>query len=325
MVHNCTAYQDTSTRRYKALAKIIEPHTRVVLMTGTPASQSPVHAFGLGRLLGTAPKYKQDWEALVMIKQSRFVSIPKIDAAQHVQRILSPSIRFTKEECLDLPERTFCNRDVDMSPEQKKLYDVIKKEMVAEVEGGKITAANSAVLLGKLMQISAGAVYGPDRQPISLNAEPRYEALMDIINGTERKAIIFCNFRSSIQAISERLTKEGIENDVIHGGVSANDRSSLIFRFQNMPNLRVLVLQTAAAAHGITLTAADTVVWWGPPMSVELYKQANDRPHRIGQKHNVTVYHLLSSYAERKVFTSLRQNISVHEAIVSLFSDVARN
>lgn len=325
IIDEATAYQDTSTRRYKALAKLIEPHTRVVLMTGTPASQSPVHAFGLGRLLGTAPKYKQDWEALVMIKQSRFVSIPKIDAAQHVQRILTPSIRFTKEQCLDLPEQTFCNRDVDMSPEQKKLYDTLKKEMVAEVEGGKITAANAAVLLGRLLQVSSGAVYRPDKSVVSLNAEPRYEALMDIINGTERKVIIFCNFRSSIQAISERLTKEGIDNDVIHGGVSANDRSSLIFRFQNMPSLRVLVLQTAAAAHGITLTAADTVVWWGPPMSVELYKQANDRPHRIGQKHNVTVYHLLSSYAERKVFTSLRQNISVHEAIVSLFSDVARN
>lgn len=325
VIDEATAYQDTSTRRYKALAKIITPTTRVVLMTGTPASQSPVHAFGLGRLLGAAPKYKQDWENLVMIRQSRFVSIPKMDAATHVQRILSPSIRFTKEQCLDLPPRTYQNIDVAMSPEQKKIYDVLKKEMVAELEGGKVTADNAAVLLGKLMQVSAGAVYGPDRQPISLNAAPRFEALMDIINGTERKVIIFCNFRSSIAAISEHLTREGVVNEVIRGGVSSNERSALIFRFQNMPDLRVLVLQTAAAAHGITLTAADTVVWWGPPMSVELYKQANDRPHRIGQKHNVTVYHLLSSYAERKAFSNLKGNISIHESIVSLFSDIARN
>lgn len=325
VVDEATAYQDTGTRRYKALAKLIKPHTRVVLMTGTPASQSPVHAFGLGRLLGTAPKYKQDWEAMVMIKQSRFVSVAKVDAPQHVQRILTPSIRFTKEQCLDLPERTYVNRDTEMSTEQKKAYDTLKKDMVLELEGGKVTASNAAVLLGKMMQISAGALYGPDRQPISLNAEPRYEALMDIIHGTERKVIIFCNFRSSIAAISERLTKEGVVNDVIHGGVSANDRSALIFRFQNMPDLRVLVLQTAAAAHGITLTAADTVVWWGPPMSVELYKQANDRPHRIGQKHNVTVYHLLSSYAERKAFRDLQAGVSLNDSILSLFSDVARN
>lgn len=324
-IDEATAYQDTSTRRFKALAKIIKPETRVCLLTGTPASQSPMHAYGLGKILGTAPKYKQDWEALVMIRESRFVTVPKHDAAIHVQRLLTPSIRFTKEQCLDLPPRTFVNRDTDMSAEQTKAYNQLKKEMVLEMEGGKITAANAAVLLGKMMQISAGAIYGPDKQVINLNCEPRFDALLDIINGTERKVIIFCNFRSSIAAISERLTKEGISNEVIHGGVSANDRSGLIFRFQNMPNLRVLVLQTAAAAHGITLTAADTVVWWGPPSSVELYKQANDRPHRIGQKHNVTVYHLLSSYAERKTFKDLRAGISIHESIVDLFSDVARN
>ena len=324
-IDEATAYHDVSTRRYKALAKIIKPTTRIVLLTGTPSAQSPVHAYGLGRLLGTAPKYKQDWENLVMTRQSRFVSVPKHDAAVHVQRLLSPSIRYTKEQCLDLPERTYSNRDVEMSAEQTKLYNTLKKEMVAELEGGKIKADNAAVLLGKLMQVSSGAIYGPDKQPINLNAEPRFEALMEIIHGTDRKVIIFCNFRSSIAAISERLTKERIDNDIIHGGVSSNDRSAIIFRFQNMPLPRVLVLQTAAAAHGITLTAADTVVWWGPPSSVELYKQANDRPHRIGQKHNVSVYHLLSSYAERKTLSNLRRNISVHESIVDLFSDIARN
>jgi SNF2 family DNA or RNA helicase len=213
-----------------------------------------------------------------------------------------------------------------MSTEQAKVYAQLQKEMrVALEQGQEVVAANAGALLSKLMQVSAGAVYGADKSLTTLDIASRYDALKEIIDGTDEKVLVFVNFRSSIQVLKERLEADGYEVGWIDGSISARDRAALVFRFQNSPQPRVLLLQSLTVAHGTTLTAADTVVWWGPPTSVEVYVQANDRLHRIGQKNPVTIFHLTSSYVERKVLSMLRANISVHERIVDLFSDIARN
>jgi SNF2 family DNA or RNA helicase len=283
-------------------------------------------AYGLAKLLGTAPKYKQEWEDLTMVRVSKFKLAPKKDAHIHVQRVLTPAIRFTKAQCLDLPPKTYIDRHAEMSAEQAKVYAQLQKEMrVALEQGQEVVAANAGALLSKLMQVSAGAVYGADKSLTTLDIASRYDALKEIIDGTDEKVLVFVNFRSSIQVLKERLEADGYEVGWIDGSISARDRAALVFRFQNSPQPRVLLLQSLTVAHGTTLTAADTVVWWGPPTSVEVYVQANDRLHRIGQKNPVTIFHLTSSYVERKVLSMLRANISVHERIVDLFSDIARN
>jgi superfamily II DNA or RNA helicase len=318
------AFKNPSTARFKHLAKMIRPDTRMVLMTGTPASQSPVDAYGLAKLLGTAPRTKQEWIDRVMFQASRFTWLPKPEAADHVKAVLNPSIRFTKAECLDLPERTYMDLEAEMSSEQTKLYDTVRKEMLAMVQEERIVAVNAAALLSKLLQISGGVVYAADKTPVELNFDTRYETLRDVIDGTEHKVLVFAAFRSVINKLQEKLSMSGIECEVIDGKTTMNERNAAIFRFQNGPTLRVLVIQPQAAAHGITLTAADTVVWWGPASSVEYYKQANDRVHRIGQVNKVTVYHIVSSAAERKAFKLLRSNIAMNDFILDLFSDIAR-
>lgn len=326
VIDEANCMKNVSTARFRHVSKLIEPHTRVVLLTGTPASQSPMDAYGLARLLGTAPKYKQDWEALTMIKLSNFKWQPKEDAHKHVQQVLTPAIRFTKAQCLDLPPVTYIDRHAAMTKDQEKMYAQLQKEMRVVLDAGaEVVASNAGALLSKLMQISAGAVYNTDKSLTEFDISARYDALREIIDGTDEKVLVFVNFRSSIQVLKAKLEADGYEVGWIDGSVSARDRAALVFRFQNSPNPRVLLLQSMTVAHGVTLTAADTVVWWGPPTSVEIYKQANDRPHRIGQKNPVTVFHLTSSYAERKVFSMLKANISVHERVVDLFTDIARN
>jgi len=323
------AFKNFRSDRSKVLRRLLTKDTRLVLMTGTPASQSPEDAYGLAKLLDNpqCPAYFSTWQAAVMTQITQFKWRAKPDAPQRVAEILKPSIRFRKEDCLDLPEQMYVDRATEMGVEQKKVYEQLRKEaLIALGSGDKLTAANAGAMLNKLLQISSGAVKTSDGGVLEVECKDRFNDLVDIVTGTTRKFIIFANYRAPIAMLHRMLRELHIETATITGDTPMNVRSTLFnaFQIEHSP-LRGLVIQPAAAAHGVTLTAADTVVWWGPPASVELYKQANDRPHRIGQKNPVTIFHLSSSPAEAKMYKLLRQNIAVHEKIVDLFGEIARD
>ena len=144
--------------------------------------------------------------------------------------------------------------------------------------------------------------------------------LQEILEETDRKVIIFALFRSSIESIQAHLTKHNITNECIYGAVSANKRADIIHRFQTTPDPRVLVMQPAATAHGITLTAADTVVFYGPLMSVEQYIQAIARADRKGQNSDkVTVHHIEGSPIERKMFKALTAKVDDNHLLTEMF------
>jgi SNF2 family DNA or RNA helicase len=145
--------------------------------------------------------------------------------------------------------------------------------------------------------------------------------LEEILEETQRKVIIFAMFRSSIDTIHEYLVKKGFTAEVIHGGVSASKRADIIQRFQNQPDPRLLVMQPQATAHGITLTAADTVVFYGPLMSVEQYIQCIARADRKGQNSDkVTVVHIQSSPIERKMFKALTAKVDDNDLLTEMFT-----
>jgi SNF2 family DNA or RNA helicase len=149
---------------------------------------------------------------------------------------------------------------------------------------------------------------------------------MEVLEETKRKLLIFAPFRHSIDTINTYLTKHGIANEMIHGDVSPKKRTDIFKRFQNEDDPRVLVIQPQAAAHGVTLTAADTVIFWGPVMSVETYKQCIARSDRIGQDSTkVTVIHLQGSKIERKMFKMLEERVEDHALLIKLYEEeVAR-
>jgi SNF2 family DNA or RNA helicase len=146
--------------------------------------------------------------------------------------------------------------------------------------------------------------------------------MLEVIRETTNKVLIFVPFRHAIEVVSETLTKEGITNEVISGSVSATKRADIFRRFQQETDPRVLVIQPQAVAHGVTLTAADTVIWFGPTMSLETYLQANARVHRQGQINKTTVVHLQGSGVEAQVYGALRRKEDVHSKVVELFHNV---
>jgi SNF2 family DNA or RNA helicase len=321
IVDEANAYKTVSTKRWKNLAKLIEPTTWLWMMTGTPASQSPIDAFGLAKLVSPyrVPKFTTAWRDKVMYQISRFKWLPKYDYKEQVFYALQPAVRYTKKECLDLPELTYQTRSVPLTPQVSKYYNELKKQLLIEAAGAQISAVNAAASLQKLLQISGGAVYTDKQQVVEFDIKPRLNALQEVLDETTNKVVVFVPYLHTIDVITKFLTKEGVTNAVIQGSVGAKERSIIIDQFQKLDDPRVLVIQPQSASHGITLTAADTIVFWSPVMSVETYLQCVGRIERVGQKNTMTVVHLQGSEVERKMYTMLQGKVDSHQRIVDLY------
>ena len=321
IVDEATAVKTTTTDRWKALHSLVKPNTLIWLMTGTPASQSPTDAYGLAKLVNPSnvPKFFGAFRDLVMYKITNFKWSPKATAQDTVFKVLQPAIRFTKAECLDLPDLLYTTREVPLTTQQTRYYEEVRKSMVAVAAGSEITAVNAAGLLNKLLQISQGVAYTTDREVIEFDVSNRVNELLDVIEQTDHKVIVFVPFRHALEMLEQALAKAGIATESIHGGVSAGQRAESIKRFQTEERPKALLLIPQAAAHGITLTKADTVVWWGPVPSAELYLQGNARAHRAGQVNKVTVVRLQGSPVERRVYAMLDGKVDLHQGLVDLY------
>ena len=324
VIDEANAYKNPQTKRWKVLNSLLKPETWLWMMTGTPAAQSPLDAYGLAKLVNPngVPRYYTAFRDQVMVKLTDFKWVPKNTATQTVFAALQPAIRFTKDECLDLPEMTYTKRHVELTKQQQKYYDLLKKRMVVQASGEEITSVNAAVNMSKLLQISCGAVYSDAGETLEFDISKRYNVLTEVIDESSQKVLVFVPFKHVIRILYDQLNKDGYTAEVISGDVPVGKRTDIFHRFQNDPEPRVLVIQPQSAAHGVTLTAANTVVWWGPTPSLETYAQANARVHRSGQRHPSTVVQLTGSGVERHVYNLLDNKIDVHSKIVDLYKDL---
>jgi len=323
VIDEANAYKTATTKRFKTMAKILKPSTKLWMLTGTPASQSPLDAFGLAKLVNPngVPKYFTAWRDKVMHQITRFKYVPKPTSRQDVYNALQPAIRFEKAQCLDLPPVMYQTREIPLTPQVNRYYKAIKDQMLIEAAGEKISAVNAAAKLTKLLQISGGAVYTDTREVVEFDVSPRLNALMEVLDETEHKVIVFVPYRHTIELVSKHLQGEGVTNEIISGDVGAKERGDLINRFQTSEFPRVLIIQPQAASHGVTLTAANTVVFWSPVMSVETYLQCIARIDRYGQQNKMTVVHLQGSEVERKMYEMLQGKVTSHEKLVDLYKE----
>lgn len=205
----------------------------------------------------------------------------------------------------------------------RKGADYAGKENVFDI--AQCGPRNRFVVLGRcgtpLIVHNCGVAYTDNKETVEFDATPRLNVLLEVLEQTDRKVLVFALFRAAIESITTFLTKHGIKTEEIHGGVPASKRGDIIRRFQTLPEPRVLVMQPQAAAHGITLTAADTVVFYGPLMSVEQYVQCCARADRKGQTSDkVTVIHIQGSPVEKKTFAALSGKVDDNALLVSLFN-----
>lgn len=324
IVDEATHYKNPQTKRWKVLNSLVQPDTWLWMLTGTPAAQSPVDAYGLAKLVNpnAVPKFFSAFRDQVMLKVSQFRWVPKENSTEIVHRALQPAIRFTKEDCLDLPDMVYVKRDVSLTKQQEKYYNQLKKDMMMQAAGESIVAANAAVNMNKLLQVSCGAIYSDTGEVLNFDIKNRYNVLREVIDEASQKTIVFVPFKHAINLLHEKLEADGVTTDIIRGDVPAGKRSAIFERFQKEKDPQVLLIQPQAAAHGVTLTAANTIVWWGPTPSLETYLQANARIHRSGQKHRCTVVQLQGAYVEKHIYSMLDSKIDVHSKVIDLYKEI---
>ena len=326
IIDEATHYKNAQSKRWKTLNAILNkrPDMWLWLMTGTPAAQSPLDAYGLAKLVNPegVPRFFGAFRDQIMYKVTRFKWVPKPEATEVVHRVLQPAIRFSKEQCMDLPEIVYMKRDVELNSHQKKNYLLLKKHLLAVMEGEEVSAANAAVAMNKLLQISCGAVYTDQGETIEFDISNRYKVLKEVIEESSHKVLVFVPFKHVIDLLTTKLDADGITNEMIRGDVPAHKRTQIFDQFQNNKDPRVLLIQPQAAAHGVTLTAANTIVWWGPISSLETYIQANARVHRAGQKNPCAVIQLEGSPVEKRVYNMLDSKTDVHAEIINLYKEI---
>ena len=324
IVDEASAFKNVGTNRWKALKNIANVGSRLWMMTGTPASQSPLDAYGLAKLVNPerAPKFFGQYRDMVMTNISRFKWIARPKAETIVHSILQPAIRFEKKDCLDLPSVTFVEREAPLTPQQRKYYQQLKAKMMFVADGEEVTALNAAASMSKLLQISGGAVYTDNQEVVEFDVSNRLQVVEEVINEATNKVLVFVPFRHTLKLLHTHLNKLGIKSEVINGDVSLNKRSDIFDAFQTKTDPRVLLIQPQAASHGLTLTAANVIVWYAPVTSVETYLQANARIDRPGQLHPMTIVHISGSPVEKKLYSMLQGRIDVHSKIIELYKEL---
>jgi SNF2 family DNA or RNA helicase len=322
------AYRNSRAARSKIAQKLCRGRKYIWGMTGSPTPSAPTDAFGLARLVTplTAPSSFTHFRQEVMLQVDRFKWVPKKNSATTVAELLRPSVRFTLDEIVELPPVIVRDIQVPLGKEQRAIYKDMFEKASTALKEGTITAVNGGVKYSKLLQASIGWVYGDDdRKVIHLDNEARLEALLDIVEGAENKVIIFSPFKSATSGVSAMLKREKIDYAEVTGDTPQGERAKIFAQFQNGERLRVLNAHPECMSHGLTLTAADTVVWFGPVTKLETYEQANARITRIGQTRKQQIIRFISTPAERIAYQRLSMRQSLQDNILGILAELTAN
>lgn len=320
VIDELAAFRNGQTRRWKALNAVVAKRKFVWGLTGAPIPSAPTDAWAQCRLLtpDTVPKYFSQFRDSTMLKVSQFRWVEKRDALTVVHKAMQPAVRYTRDDCVDLPPTLYSTRSVQFSPAQKKAYKEIFDKGRADFAEGRVTALNAGVILNKLLQVACGFVYTNDHKVVDLQSQSRFDALKEAIEETPNKTIVFVPYIDSVHKVYEAVSKYA-KAEMVYGDTPIKIRNKIFNDFQREADPKVLVAHPKCMAHGLTLTAADTVVWFSPLPDLEIYEQANARVTRPSQKHTTLIVHLEGSPVEKNVYRILQRKGAVQGALMQLF------
>lgn len=292
-------------------------------VTGTPTPNAPTDAWAQCKLVTphTVPTSFMRFKDMVMKQINQFLWAPRVNAMETVHQVMQPSIRYARHECMDLPPCLFQTRHVELTPTQKAAYKEMVNRLRTQVDGGEVLAVNEAVKASKLVQIAAGVAYTANGDELITDASPRLAVVEEIIEEAQGKVIVFVPFVSAVRYVSEHLINAGRSVECIYGEVSPHERNRIFAAFQNTDTPRVLVAQPAAMSHGLTLTAANTIVWYAPIFSNDIYDQACARITRPGQKMSQLIVSIEGSPIEQKMYERLRTKQKMQGVLLTMVGD----
>lgn len=324
IIDELTAFKTTGTDRWKAARIITDKKKWVWGMTGSPTPQAPTDAFGQIKLVTPSAlpsPYFKNFREMTMRELTQFKWVARPEASKTIFDLMQPAVRFTQEDCMDLPPITYSERVSEMSPQQNAAYKQMSTKMALEFKGGEsITAANAGVQMSKLLQIAAGFIYGAGGVA-KFDCSAKLNVLKGLIDEADKKVIIYCPFKKGVDELYTLLSKD-YDVAKVYGDTSKAERDKLFTLFQQGASPRVLVAHPQVMAHGLTLTSASMIVWWSPTTSAEIYEQSCGRIRRPGQDSHTHIVHIENSAVERKVYRSLKDKGNVQGALLDMFQDI---
>jgi len=318
--------RNAQTERWKLLNEICNRQTprRVWGMTGSPTPNSPTDAWAQCRLITPdnpdVPKYFGRFKDSVMRQLTPFKWIARPTANDTVFGCMQPAIRYALDDCVDLPEQVVLTRECQLTPEQDKAYKDMLSKLSTEAAGGQILAVNEAVKANKLIQIACGVAYGTNGENIIIPSKPRVDLVKEIIEESEGKVIVFVPLTGALNAIKAELEKD-VTVEVVNGETSKAERDRIFGEFQKQAEPRVLLANAQTMSHGLTLTAATTIVWYAPVHSNEVYEQACARVRRPGQTKKTVIVHIAGTPMERTIYKRLAAKQSMQGVLLDMVKE----
>ena len=328
-VDESTSIKTPTAKRTKSILSIGKLANYRRILTGSPVTKSPLDlytqcAFLNEHLLGFTSFYTFRNRYAVMVDRNfggRRVQIPagykRLDELSKILKAFSD--RVLKENCLDLPEKVYVERQVELTDEQSKAYSTMKSAALASIKGKMATAPHILTQMMRLHQITCGHLKSDDGTITEIKNN-RLEELLDVLDEIEGKAIIWANYIYDIEHIVSVIKKKYGENSVVqyYGAVSSDKRQEAIQKFQDTNSAaRFFVGNPQTGGYGITLTAANTVIYYSNGYDLEKRLQSEDRAHRIGQKKSVTYVDLVTpKTVDEKIKKALRKKINIATEIM---------
>ena len=323
-IDESTTIKNPKAKRTKALMDIADGFSYKRLLTGSPITKSPLDIYAQAEFLQRGMLGDSYWAfqgRYAVTKQQKMGarSFTQIVGYRYLdeltEKIATFSYRVLKKECLDLPEKTYTVRYVNLTPEQRKMYNDISRQAMLLLDNGELVSAPAVITqLLRLQQILSGHIK-TDEGDVQYFPTKRTDALKEIMDEHDGKAIIWSRFRHDIKSITSMLNKEfGAGSAAAYFGDTKDDeRLAIVQNFQN-PNhpLKYFVGNPATAGYGLTLTEANLVVYYANDFNLETRIQSEDRAHRIGQKNPVTYIDLISDGTiDERIVESLRNKINI--------------
>ena len=324
-VDESTTIKTQSAGRTKNIVRVGKLAKYRRILTGSPVTKNPMDlysqcAFLDEDLLGFSSYWA--YKARYAIEVKRHTSthaFPHIVGFRNLDELSRKlaffSFRVLKEDCLDLPSKIYSPRYIELSKEQEKAYNDLATFAIAQLEGQTLTVNNTMTMLLRLHQITCGYLPTDDGQPNVPLKNNRMDELLNVLEETEGKVIIWANYRQSIFDIKDTLAKKYGEETVVtyFGDTKDQDRQDIVKRFQDPESpVRFFIANQQTGGYGLTLTQAHTVVYFSNNYDLEKRIQSEDRAHRIGQKNNVTYIDIIcENTVDENIVSSLRNKIDL--------------
>lgn len=318
VVDESTAIKNPAAARTKNVIKVGMKAKYKRILTGTPVTRSPLDLYSQCQflnphLLGFSSYYtfRNRYAIMVDIKAGNrsFKKIVGFKQLEELTKLLQRfSYRVKKADCLDLPDKVYQYRYVELSKEQKQIYKQLSDTAIASLQGKAITVDNVLTEILRLHQITCGHFKSDDGTIVDV-PNNRLDELMDVLEEAGDKVIIWATYVQDIRKITEKLAEVYGPESVVtyYGATNTDDRSDAVKRFQDDHGTRFFVGNPSTGGYGLTLTAASTVVYYSNSYNLEYREQSEDRAHRIGQTKSVNYVDLCTQGTiDEKIIKALR-------------------